>query len=387
MHFSLGNRLSKLPPYLFAQLDEMKKQELQAGKDIINLSIGDPDLPTPAPVIEELHRASRDPENHKYPSYTGLLSFRETVAEWYKRSFNVQLDPATEVLALIGGKEGIAHTPFAFINPGDIVLCPNPAYPVYANGTILAGGTPYFMPLRESNNFFPDLHAIPKRIRKKAKIMWLNYPNNPTTALATESFFKEAISFAEKWNILICHDAPYSEIYFNSRPISFLAIPGARTVGIEFHSLSKTLNMTGWRIAMVAGNQSAIHGIGTVKKNIDSGAFNAIQYAGITGLTQCDELIAKNRAIWKKRRDILGNGLQEAGWNITFPEATFYFWIKNKPGITSMNMVTKILKEAGVLATPGSGFGKDGEGFIRMTFTATDERLTEAVERIKRIQW
>lgn len=382
----LAERIKGLPKYLFAKIDEMKQEALDKGMDIIDLGVGDPDLPTFEPMVKKLKEAVDNPENHRYPSYLGLFQFRQAVADWYKKRFNVSLDPQNEVLSLIGSKEGIGHIHLAFINPGDIVLVPNPAYPVYKAGTILAGGTPYIMPLLKENGFLPDLSSIPTNILSKAKLMFINYPNNPTSAVADRDFFTEVIKFARENNIIICHDAAYSEMaYEGYKPLSFLEIEGAKEVGIEFHSLSKTYNMAGWRIGFAVGNKKILSGLGTIKTNLDSGIFQAVQYAGIEALTGPQDNIAKMNKIYQERRDVLVNGLKEIGLNVDSPKATFYIWIAVPKKFSSADFTALLLEKAGVLSTPGNGFGKYGEGYVRMALTVDKKRLKEVIERIKKL--
>lgn len=381
----LADRVKNLPPYLFAAIDKMKNDARSKGVDLIDLSIGDPDIPTPAHIVDAMKSAVEKPEHHRYPSYEGMLSYREAVANWYKRRFNVSLDPKAEVLSLIGSKEGIGHIPLAFVNPGDVVLVPSPGYPVYPVSTLFAGGESYIMPLREDNGFLPDFKAIPEDVLKRSKLMFLNYPNNPTAAVAGEEFFKEAISLAEKYNIIICHDAAYSEIYYdNEKPMSFLEVDGAMDAGIEFHSLSKTYNMTGWRIGFAAGNREIIAGLGKIKTNLDSGIFQAIQEASITALNTDEKILAGIRKVYQERRDALYNGLMAIGLNVRKPKATFYLWTKVPVGFDSSSFVAHLLEKAGVLGTPGAGFGNPGEGYIRFALTQPVERIKEAVERIRK---
>jgi LL-diaminopimelate aminotransferase len=380
-----ASRIKTLPPYLFAAIDEMKKQAIARGVDIINVGIGDPDLPTPAPIIERLKQAAADPKNHQYPSYEGMLSFRQAVTNWYRRRFGVTLDPATEVLTLIGSKEGIGHVPLAFINPGDIVLVPSPGYPVYPVATSFAGGQSYTMPLLKKNGFLPDLAAIPKDVARKAKLMFLNSPNNPTSVVMSKDYFKRVVAFALEHQIIVCHDAAYSEIYYDGkRPASFLEVEGAKEVGIEFQSLSKTFNMTGWRIGFTVGNQQILNGLLKIKSNLDSGAFQAIQEAGITALQADDQLTNGLRTIYQERRDVLVPGLQKLGLDVDLPPAAFYVWVTVPKGYTSASFTAHLLEKAGIVTTPGNGFGESGEGYIRMTVCTTKERLAEAVERIKK---
>lgn len=381
----LAKRVKNLPPYLFASIDRMKQESLDKGVDVIDLSIGDPDIPTPSNIVKAMQKAVENPANHRYPSYEGMFSFRKAVSEWYKRRFNVKLDPTNEVLSLIGSKEGIGHIPLAFIDPGDIVLVPSPGYPVYPTGTLFAGGKSYKMPLLEENNFLPDFREIPENVFKKAKMMFINYPNNPTSAVAKEDFFKSVVKLALKYNIIICHDASYTEIYYDKKPLSFMQIDGAKDVGIEFHSFSKTYNMTGWRIGFAVGNKDILAGLGKIKTNLDSGVFQAIQEAGITALKTDDKILKEIRTTYKKRRDVLYNGLKELGLECRKPEATFYLWAKVPKGFKSMSFVEFMLKEAGVMATPGNGFGESGEGYVRFALTAGVERIQEAVSRLKKI--
>jgi len=381
-----ADRLKQLPPYLFAELDRKKAEARSRGIDVIDLGVGDPDLPTPDNIIAKLAEAAKDPRYHSYPSYTGMNEFRKAVGRWYKMRAGVELDPIPEVVSLIGSKEGIAHIPLAFINPGDVVLVPSPAYPVYAIATMFAGGTPYEMPLLKENDFLPDLSIIPADILSKAKMMFLNYPNNPTAALATLDFFKTVVEFAAKNNIMVCHDFAYSEMAFDGYvPPSFLETPGAMDVGIEFHSLSKTYNMTGWRIGWAAGNAEIIGGLGRIKSNIDSGIFEAIQVAGIEALEGDQQCLADMRKIYTERRDVLVDGLKKLGITVEAPKATFYIWFEAPSGYTSSTFAALLLEKAGIVATPGNGFGDPGEGYVRMALTVSGARLTEAVDRMAKI--
>ena len=383
-----AERIRTLPPYLFAAIDEMKQKAIARGVDIINLGIGDPDLPTPSPIIEKLKEAAANPNNHQYPSYDGMLSFRTAVANWYKRRFGVSANPTSEVLTLIGSKEGIGHVPLAFIDSGDLALVPSPGYPVYPVGVSFAGGIASIMPLVRENGFLPDLDAIPKDVANRAKLMFLNSPNNPTSVVAGKDFFKRVVDFAREHQIIVCHDAAYSEIYYDGqRPASFLEVDGAMDVGIEFHSLSKTFNMTGWRIGFAVGNRDVIAGLGKVKTNIDSGVFQAIQEAGITALESDDQLTDGLRKIYQERRDVLVGGLQSLGLELDSPRAAFYVWIEVPKGFTSESFTAHLIEQAGIVTTPGNGFGDPGEGYIRMTVTTSKERLIEAVERMKKVGW
>lgn len=384
MDVKWAKRIAELPPYLFAEIDAKKNEMKAKGVDVIDLGVGDPDIPTPDFIIEALKKAAEDPENHRYPSYEGMLSYRTAVADWYKERFDVELDPEDEVVALIGSKEGIAHTPLAFIDPGDTGLYSDPGYPVYPTSISFAGGTPYAMPLLKENDFLPDLSAIPEGVREKAKLMFINYPNNPTTAVASEEFYREVIDFAAKYNILICHDAAYTEIAYDGyKPLSFLQVDGAKDVGIEFHSLSKTFDMTGWRIGFAVGNKKAIGGLGKIKTNIDSGAFQAVQAAGIEALTHYQTGLEDRKKIFQERRDLFCKGLDEAGLGYLKPKATFYVWFEVPKGVSSKDFSSKLLEEAGIVVTPGNGFGKYGEGYARVSTTFNTERIVQAVERLK----
>jgi LL-diaminopimelate aminotransferase len=381
-----ANRVKDLPPYLFATIDKMKEKALAKGLDLIDLSIGDPDTPTPKHIIQAMQKAVKNPVNHQYPSYMGMLSFRQAVADWYKKRFNVKLNPNTEVVSLIGSKEGIGHMPLAFINPGDYVLVPSPGYPVYPVATLFAGGISCEMPLLEKNSYLPDLSRIPKYVLKKAKLMFINYPNNPTSACADRAFFKDIIAFGRKHHIIICHDAAYTEMYYGKdKPLSFLQVPGAKEVGIEFHSLSKTYNMTGWRIGFAVGNKDAVAGLGKIKTNIDSGIFQAIQEAGIVALRTKDAELRKLRKMYQERRDVLVNGLKKLGLDVNKPKATFYLWVKCPTGVSSMDFTALLLNKAGILTTPGNGFGAPGDGFIRFALTVPVKRMKEAIARIQNI--
>ncbi|MCG6553472.1 MAG: LL-diaminopimelate aminotransferase [Candidatus Magnetominusculus sp. LBB02] len=382
----LAERVKHLPPYLFDKIDKLKKQARSKGVDLIDLSIGDPDIPTPAHIVEALRAAASKPEHHRYPSYEGMAAYREAVTGWYFRRFGVRLDPVTEALSLIGSKEGIGHLPLAFVNQGDVVLCPSPGYPVYAVGTMFAGGEAYLMPLLESNGYFPDFSAIPEDILRRTKLMFLNYPNNPTSALCSKEQFIEAIELANKYNFIICHDAAYTEVYFNGkRPMSFLELDGAKDVGVEFHSLSKTYNMTGWRIGFAVGNADVIFGLGKIKTNLDSGVFQAVQEAAVTALNTDDAILAPLRETYRLRRDALYDGLKSIGIEAVKPEATFYLWAKVPARFNSESFAVHLLENAGISATPGNGFGEAGEGFIRFALTTGVERMKEAVDRMRKI--
>ena len=383
-----AKRIEQLPPYLFAEIDRRKREVLARGVDLIDLGVGDPDIPTPSPIVEKLTESATKAVNHRYPSSAGLQEFRQAVADWYHGRFGVQLDPEKEVLSLIGSKEGIANMATAFVDPGELVLATSPAYPVYQIGTLLNGGKHYPLPLTRENHFLPDLDAIPHEVARPAKLLWINYPNNPTAAVAEKDFFERVVEFARQNNVIVCHDAAYTEVAFDGyRPMSFLEVEGAREVGIEFHSLSKTFNMTGWRIGMAVGNRDLVAGLAQVKSNIDSGAFQAIQEAGIEALRLGEGLMEPSRKIYQERRDILVDGLRAAGFRCEKPRATFYVWVSVPDGLTSAQLTTALLDQAGVVSTPGNGFGAAGEGYIRFTVCVAKERLKEVVERIRRVKW
>jgi LL-diaminopimelate aminotransferase len=381
-----AERLKRLPPYLFKEIDRQKEEVRAKGMDIIDLGVGDPDLPTPPHIIEASQRAASDPANHRYPSYSGMHDFNAAVARWYQRRFGVELDPGEEVVTLIGSKEGIAHIPLAFIDPGDVALVASPGYPVYHVGTQFAGGEAYYMDLLKENGFLPDLKVISQEIAQRAKIMFINYPNNPTSAVANREFFESVVAFAEEYNVIVCHDAAYSEMAFDGfRPMSFLEVQGAKSVGIEFHSLSKTYNMTGWRIGFAVGCVDVVNALGQVKSNIDSGAFQAVQIAGITALDGDQACVEQMRQTYAERRDILVEGLHAAGLSVEKPRATFYLWVEVPQGYTSAGFASLLLTKAGIVTTPGNGFGAAGEGYVRMALTVDRERIREAVKRIESI--
>ncbi len=384
--FERADRLKALPPYLFAEIDRKKAEVKAKGVDIIDLGVGDPDLPTPPHIVEALQKAAADSRYHHYPSYSGLKAFNEAVARFYKRRFDVDLDPATEVITLIGSKEGIAHLPLAYINPGDLALVPSPAYPVYDVAVAFCGGERHVMDLTEEHGFLPDLPKIPAQQLDRAKLMFINYPNNPTAATADLHFFKEIASMAEWHNFLVAHDAAYSELFFDGEaPPSFLQTPGGKDVAIEFGSLSKTYNMTGWRIGYAVGNKDAIAALGKVKSNIDSGAFDAVQAAGIAALDSSQDCVAENRLVFQERRDVLLAGLSKLGLSARKPTATFYVWIKTPEGVSSAGMAGALLSQCGIVTTPGNGFGAPGEGYIRMALTVPAPRIEEALARMAKL--
>jgi len=379
-----AKRILDLPPYLFAELDRAKRAMKAEGKDVIDLGVGDPDLPTPEPIIRALQRAAEDPSRHRYPSYEGLPDFRQAVARWYLRRFGVDLDPGCEVVSLIGSKEGIAHLPLACVDPGDVGLYTDPGYPVYPVSIAFAGGEAVSLPLKRENGFLLDLDAVTEETARRARILFFNYPNNPTSACADPELFQKVVSFCRRHDILACHDAAYSEIAFDGyRPPSFLAADGAREVGIEFHSLSKTFNMTGWRVGFCAGNPDAVAALGKVKTNIDSGIFEALQIAGIEALSRSEEIPGKLCEIYQARRDLVLSGLRSCGLDPFEPRATFYIWSPVPGGKASRDFCKNLLLETGVVVTPGVGFGKHGEGYFRISLTQTEDRLEEAMVRIR----
>ncbi len=382
-----SNRLQCLPPYLFIEIDRKKRQAIAAGRDIINLGVGDPDKPTPSFIVEAMRQATGDPANHCYPFDEGVPAFRREAARFLKARFGLDIDPDKELITTIGSKDGISHLPLALVNPGQVVLVPQPGYPVYQASALFAGAEPYIMPLREENNYLPDLAAIPEDIAKRAALMFLNYPNNPTAAVADKAFYEDALAFARRYEILIASDAAYCETYFDQRPMSMLELDGAKEQTIEFHSLSKTFNMTGWRLGFATGNAQAVGALARLKGNMDSGQFNAIQWAGVKALANWDSPeIGAIRDMYRQRRDVLVNGLTKLGWQVRSPQATFYVWIKCPAGIGSMELVEKLLDEADLVSIPGNGFGSAGEGYIRMALTVDVERLAQAVERVGKLK-
>ena len=385
--FKLSKKISELPPYLFLEIDKAKRRARAEGRDIIDFGIGDPDQPTLRHIIEALYQAAQDPANHRYALDQGMPVLRRAIEGWYKRRFDINLNPDTEILPLIGSKEGIAHFPVAFLNEGDYTLVPDPCYPPYKGGTILAGGKPYLMPLLEFNDFLPDLKKIPLSIRKKAKIIYINYPNNPTGASADKTFYKEVVKFAKDNKLIVVSDLAYSEMSYDGyRPPSFLEVEGAKDVAIEFHSLSKTYNMTGWRVGWACGNHQLVSALAKVKSNIDSGIFSALQLAGIAALEGPQDHIARMCAMYQERRNVLAKGLEALGWQARLNKATFYVWIKLPKKTDSVKFCAYLLEKANIVVTPGIGFGKCGEGYIRMALTVPEERINEALERLKKLK-
>ena len=382
----LSHRLDKLPPYLFVEINRKIAEKQARGEDIISFAIGDPDMPTPQHIIDQLCKAAHDQVNHRYPETAGLPELCQAIAQWYNRRFGVKLDPNKEVLPLIGSKEGVGHISFCLIDPGDIALVPDPGYPVYSMSTLLAGGEPYLLTLTEENDFLPNLEAIPDKIAGKAKLLWLNYPNNPTGAVADIAFFQKAVHFAKKHNLAICHDAPYTEIAFDGyQPASLLQVPEAKEVGIEFHSWSKTYNMTGWRIGMAVGNAKMINALFRFKSNLDSGIPQAIQQAAIQALNGPQDSIAEHNAIYQRRRDKLVKALNDIGLRARTPKASFYIWARIPDGYTSVSFTAELLDKANVAVTPGTGYGSAGEGYIRLSLTLPDNRLDEGISRL--LKW
>jgi LL-diaminopimelate aminotransferase len=381
-----AQRIQQLPPYLFAEIDRLKREVASRGVKLVSLGIGDPDTPTPPHVVARLREAAGNPANHRYPDYEGLPAFREAAAAWMQRGYGVKLDPATEIVSLIGSKEGVANMAVAFVDPGDVVLVPDPGYPVYHIGSVFNGGITHRMPLLRQNAFLPDLAAIPADVARRAKLLWLNYPNNPTGAVAPRAFLEDAIRFCEKHGIILCHDAAYAELYFGERPPSILELPGGREVAIEFHSLSKTFNMTGWRVGFAVGHPELIAGLGKVKTNVDSGVFQAVQEAAIAALGGDPAFVEGLRAMYRERRDVLVAGLAGVGLPCDPPAGTFYVWVPVPRGLTSKGLAMRCLTEAGVVVTPGNGFGDAGEGYIRLTLCSPVDGLREAVERLRGLE-
>lgn len=383
MTFKRADRLDKLPPYLFRELARMKAKAVAEGADIIDLGIGDPDRPTAGDIIAAGQKAMADPGNHRYPSDTGMLSFRQAAVDWFEKRFGPKLNPEDQVMALIGSKEGVAHFPLAFINPGDLTLCPSPAYPVPFNSTILAGGEPYEMPLTAENEFWPVFEDIPESIANRAKILYLNYPGNPTSAEGGLDKFAEAVAFAEKYDLIIAHDAAYTEMTFDGYVApSFLQTPGALERTIEFHSLSKPHRMTGWRMAMAFGCPELLSGLATIKSNVDSGVFEAIQEAGIAALAKPVEEVRADQEVYARRRKAILPALEKLGIEVWPTRATFYIWAKVPGAMSSTDFSARCLKEAAVVVTPGNGLGSHGEGWFRIALSQPEARLHEAAQRL-----
>lgn len=380
-----AKRIAALPPYLFAELDKRVAETRAKGVDVISFGIGDPDRPTPAHIVEAGQEAMADPATHQYPSYYGMPQFRDAVAAYYQRRFDVTLDPATEVLPLIGSKEGIAHLATAFIDPGDSLLIQDPGYPVYQTAALLAGGVPVPLPLNAGNNFVPELDRVSEQDAKNSKVLWINYPSNPTSAVCTPGFMDEAVLFSARNDLLLAHDAAYVELTYDGYVApSVLQSAGAKEVAIEFGSLSKTYNMTGWRVAWVVGAAQAIEAIGRVKTNIDSGIFNALQLAGIAALEGPQDCIQENIDVYTRRRDVVVGALNSAGLAVDAPKGAIYVWVGVPEGHTSVSFCQLLLDECGVVTAPGSGYGANGEGYVRFSLTLRDERVNEGMERVVR---
>jgi LL-diaminopimelate aminotransferase len=384
-HFIKSERLRKLPPYLFAEIDKKKKAAIAAGRDVINLGVGDPDRPTPASIVRSLQHHAENPAFHQYALDQGAPELRRSIAAFCKRRYGIDLDPDTEILPLLGSKEGIAHLPLAVLNPGDISLVPDPCYPVYRSSSMFAGADVYSMPLEPGLGFRPDLDAIPADVFALARLMFLNYPNNPTGGVADRPFLEKVLDVARGHNFVIAQDAAYNEIYFEEPPLSLLEVPGARERTIEFHSLSKTFNMTGWRIGFAIGGAPLIASLAQVKANVDSGIFTAIQQAGRVALDDYQSLAPPIRALYKERRDAFVSALRQIGWDVPTPQATFYVWIPCPGGHSSAALCTRLLEEADVVTTPGIGFGRTADGYLRAALTVETPRLLEAVERIGKL--
>lgn len=379
-----STRLDKIPPYLFARIDQKIAEARAKGIDVISLGIGDPDTPTLSNVVKEMHKAIDKPQNHDYPPYNGTKEFREASALWMKKRFGVELDANKEVLANIGSKEAIAHVFFAYVDAGDVTLCPDPGYPVYQNATILAGGEPYSMPLLAENNFLPDLDAIPQDIAKRAKLMFLNYPNNPTSAVCDLAFYEKAVAFCKKHDILLCSDQAYCEMTYDGyKAPSVLEVSGAKDVAIEFFSHSKSYNMTGWRVGFVAGNEAAITALGTIKNNIDSGVFKAIQEAAAAAYDIPRAEIDKLNDMYKERKELMEEGMRKLGWDVKPSKATFYIWLPTPKGFTSEEFATVMLEKAHIVVPPGNGYGKYGEGYFRIAITKPVDVLKKALSRME----
>ena len=379
----ISKRAKNLPPYLFVEISKKIAEKKASGEDVISFAIGDPDIPTPSHIIDRLCQAAQQPENHRYPESEGLLELRRTIADWYQRRFGVSLDPDTEVLPLLGSKEGIGHMAFCFVDPGDTVLVPDPGYPVYSVGTLLAGGRPYYVPLLDRNDYLPELDKIPKDVLEKSTLIWLNYPNNPTSAVADIDFFDKVVNFALQNNILVCHDGPYSEVAYDGyRPVSFLQAKDSKGVGVEFHSLSKTYNMTGWRIGMAVGNPTMIDALKRLKSNLDSGIPQAIQYAAIEALTGPQDCIDEHNALYQRRRDLVVEVLNGMGLKVKPPQASLYVWARVPNGYTSVEFANDLLEKVSVVVTPGIGYGKHGEGYVRVSLTLNDASLVKGLSRL-----
>ncbi|MFM7129828.1 MAG: LL-diaminopimelate aminotransferase [bacterium] len=384
--FVKSERLQKLPPYLFAEIDKKKKAAIAAGRDVINLGVGDPDRPTPKAIIDSLQKNAEVGAYHQYALDQGAPELRQSIASFFHKRYGVSLDPASEILPLIGSKEGLAHFPLAVLNPGDISLVPDPCYPVYRSSSMFAGADVYTMPLLPELGFLPDLDAIPSEVYSRARLMFINYPNNPTAGMANRPFFEKVVALAHKYGFVVAQDAAYNEMYYEKPALSILEIEGAKDVSVEFHSLSKTFNMTGWRVGFAVGNPAIVGALGQVKANTDSGIFTSIQMAAKTALDHYDELTEPIRALYKDRRVAFVGAMRKAGWNVPTPNSTFYVWIPCPAGISSTELAGRLLDEADVVMTPGLGFGRTADGFIRAALTVETPRLLEAVDRLSKLK-
>lgn len=379
-----ADRLKALPPYVFARLDELKARAREQGLDLIDLGMGNPDGATPEPIVEAAIEALRNPANHGYPPFEGTASFRRSITDWYHRRYGVELDPDGEALPLLGSKEGLGHLAIAYINPGDLILVPSPSYPVHFRGPVIAGGEIYPLTLKPENDWLIDLTAIPDAVAERAKILYFNYPNNPTAATAPREFFEDIVAFARKYEILLVHDQAYAELAFDGfNPTSLLEIPGAKEIGVEFHTMSKTYNMAGWRVGFVVGNRHIIQGLRTLKTNLDYGIFAALQAAAETALKLPDVYLHEVQARYRSRRDFLIQGLAELGWDVPKTKATMYLWVPCPPGTTSTDFALSVLQQTGVVVTPGNAFGSGGEGYVRISLIAECDRLQQALDRLQ----
>ncbi len=380
----LSDLINNLPPYHFAGAKKKIAERKAAGVDVISLSMGDPDLPAPQPVIDRLCMALQDPENHRYPEYFGMRALHEAFAAWFQRRFGVQLTPERDILPLLGSKEGLAYVGTAVLNAGDISLLPDPYYTVYLTASTTVGAVPYLLPLREQNGYLPDLDSIPAHVLAKARLLWLNYPNNPTAACADRAFFERAVEFAHRHNLAIIHDMAYAEVYFDDyRPMSILQIPGASEVAVELHSLSKTYNMAGFRVGMLVGNPDLVNAVGRLKSNIDSGMFRPIQYAAIEALNLPASWLEERNAIYRRRRDLLVEGCNEIGMRAQKTTAGLYIWAATPKGYSARDFTNWLFDTTGVFLTPGTNFGDAGEGYVRISMTAPEERIATALKRMK----
>ena len=380
----LSNVVNNLPPYHFADAKKKIADRQAAGVDVISLSMGDPDLPAPQQVIDRLCETLHNPENTRYPEYRGVRALHEAIAAWFERRFGVTLTPEQDIIPLLGSKEGLAYVSTAILNAGDISLIPDPYYTVYITGSTSVGAVPYLLPLTEQNHYLPDLHSIPQDVLAKARLLWLNYPNNPTAAVADRAFFEQAVTFAQQHDLVIVHDMAYAEVYYSDyRPMSILQIPGAKEVAVELHSLSKTYNMAGFRVGMLVGNPTLVDAVGRLKSNIDSGMFRPIQYAAIEALHLPPTWIEQRNAIYQRRRDMVVEGCDAIGMRANAPLAGLYVWASIPAGFTSRDFAAWLFDKTGIFLTAGTNFGDAGEGYVRISLTAPDERISTALKRMK----